>query len=353
MKILLATDAWTPQVNGVMRTLSEIAKQLKTQGHELKILHPRCFATIPLPGYSEIDLALPNPFRVGSVIRGFAPDAIHIATEGPVGLAVRRFALGQRMPFTTAYHTNFPDCIHTRTGVPRAVTYRLLRAFHADSAGVLVSTPSLKEKLQQYGFRNLRLWTRGVDTRLFRPGRKDYFHLPRPIALYVGRIAAEKNLEAFLKTPFRGSKVLVGDGPDRQYLEIHYPDAIFTGAKTGTELAACYRSADVFVFPSRSDTFGLVMLEALASGIPVAAYPVQGPLDIIGHHGGGMPSADTPSIGCLDENLAYAMETALTASAAACRAHAMRYSWEKSSSEFLGHLCPVVRSAQTFPQRAA
>ncbi len=336
MKILIVSDAWLPQVNGVVRTLDTLRRELERMGHAVVMITPNQFKSVACPTYPEIRLALGAWREVGRRIEANAPDAIHIATEGPLGWAARHWCLRRRKPFTSAYHTRFPEYVQARFGIPPAWTYGLLRRFHAPSRGVMVPTASIRRELAARGFANLRHWSRGVDTLTFRPRPKSLLDLPRPILLYVGRIAVEKNLEAFLKADVAGSKVLVGDGPLLKTLARRYPRAHFLGAKKGEDLARHYADADVFVFPSRTDTFGLVLLEALASGVPVAAYPVAGPLDVIGGSGAG----------CLNEDLAVAIEGALAIAPEACRRHAMHFSWRVCAHMFA---CNLVRASAEPP----
>ncbi|MDR3515891.1 MAG: glycosyltransferase family 1 protein [Azospirillaceae bacterium] len=330
MKILIVTDAWYPQVNGVVRTLNTTRDELLKMGHIVEIVGPDRFMTVPMPTYREIRLALRPGARLARLIAAFAPDCIHIATEGPLGFAARRFCLRRRVPFTTAYHTRFPEYIRDRAPVPLALSYAVVRRFHAPSSAVMVATQSIEDALKKRGFKNIRRWTRGVDTELFHLRDKSFLSDPRPIAMYVGRVAVEKNLEAFLKLDLPGTKYIVGDGPQFNDYKQRYPQARFVGAKHGEELAQHYAAADVFVFPSRTDTFGLVLLEALASGVPVAAYPVPGPIDVI-------HQAD---IGCLDEDLGTAVRVALTKDPEACRRYALGYSWGASARQFLFNLRP-------------
>ena len=269
-----------------------------------------------------------RPSAVAKLIDGFRPCAVHISTEGPLGWIARRYCRRHRVPFTTAYHTRFPEYIHARWRIPPGVIYPLMRWFHRPASSVMVATQTIEDALKARGFDNIRRWSRGVDTRLFRPRPKDFFPDPRPISLYVGRVAVEKGLEDFLELDLEGTKIVVGDGPQRAELEARYRDVRFVGVKTGEELAQYYSAADVFVFPSRTDTFGLVLLEALASGVPVAAYPVPGPLDVI----------DGSGAGCLDDDLAAAVRNALTIPGSLCRAHAETFSWQASVSQFLGNL---------------
>ena len=268
--------------------------------------------------------------RMARIIEGFRPCVVHIATEGPLGFAARRYCVRRNVPFTTAFHTKFPEYVNARAGIPVKWTYNIMRRFHAPSQSVMVATQTVENELHQHGFRNIKRWSRGVDTKLFRPRDKSFLDLPRPISLYVGRVAVEKNIETFLALKQPGTKVVVGDGPQLNQLSRKYPDVVFAGVKEGEDLAKYYAAADVFVFPSLTDTFGLVLLEALACGVPVAAYPVAGPLDVIG---------DAP-VGCLHEDLGIAVQRALGASPDACRAHAENYSWEASTQQFLANIAP-------------
>lgn len=328
MRIVIISDAWYPQVNGVVRTLDTLRRGLEERGHGVRLITPERFRSVPCPSYPEIRLALATPRRIGRLIDDFQPCAIHIATEGPLGLAARRHCVRQRQPFTTAYHTRFPEYIHARWRVPLSFTYRLLTWFHGPASAVMVATQSVEDELKSRGFRNIRRWTRGVNTDLFRPRDKDFLQAPRPISLYVGRVAVEKNVEAFLGLEIAGTKVVVGDGPALDRLKRRYANVRFVGVKTGEELARHYAAADVFVFPSRTDTFGLVLLEALASGVPVAAYPVPGPLDVIDQSGAGV----------LDDDLGVAVRRALTIPAEVCRRQALAFSWDASVRQFLDNL---------------
>ncbi len=292
------------------------------------MITPDRFATVPCPTYPEIRLSLCRPGRVGAMIDAHQPSAIHIATEGPLGVMARRHCVRQGYPFTTAYHTRFPEYIHARWRFPLAISYAALRWFHRPSSAVMVATDTIAEAIKARGFGNIRRWTRGVDTDLFRPRPKDFLPHPRPISLYVGRLAPEKSVEDFLALDLPGTKVVVGDGPQRAALESAHPDVVFAGAKQGEELASHYAAADVFVFPSRTDTFGLVLLEALASGVPVAAYPVPGPLDVI----------DGSGVGFLDEDLGKAARQALAIPADRCRDYALTFSWDTSVRQFLDNL---------------
>ena len=328
MRILLATDAWRPQVNGVVRTLENMTKAAAALGATFEFLTPDAFPTFPLPTYAEIPVALPNFREVARRIDAAGADHIHIATEGPIGWAARRYGLERGRLFTTGYHTRFPEYVRARTLIPEDWTYQLLRHFHAPSAAVMAPTPSMRDELTRRGFARVRVWTRGVDHAAFRPRPGADLGLPRPVFLYVGRIAIEKNLEALLALDLPGSTVLVGEGPARERLARRFPHAHFLGVRFGEALAQIYASADAFVFPSRTDTFGVVLLEALASGLPVAAYPAPGPLDVIGASGAGV----------LDEDLRQACLAALNIPRGAARARALEFSWSESARQFLGHI---------------
>jgi len=338
MRILVVTDAWHPQVNGVVRTLGTLKGELERLGHQTVFVTPDLFRSLPCPTYPEIRLALKPGRRLKRLIDDSQPCAIHIATEGPLGWAARRYCLKRKLPFTTAYHTKFPEYIHARFRVPLPVSYRVVKRFHAPASSIMVATQTIQDELESRGFEHIRRWSRGVDTDLFRPRSRDELTalvpdlvaLPGPIFLYVGRVAVEKNIQAFLDAPLQGNKVVVGDGPQLDELRRKYPAVLFTGAKIGEELAAHYAAASVFVFPSRTDTFGLVLLEALASGVPVAAYPVPGPLDVIG---------DSPA-GVLNIDIAVAAHAALGIPAEVCRAHALSFSWEACTRQFLSNLSP-------------
>lgn len=338
MRILVVTDAWYPQVNGVVRTLGTLREELARIGHEAVFVTPDQFRSVPCPTYPEIRLALRPGRRMARTIEANQPCAIHIATEGPLGWAARRYCLKRRVPFTTAYHTKFPEYIRARFRVPLPLSYKVMRRFHAPSATIMVATQTIQTELEHRGFQRIRRWSRGVDTTLFRPRGAGEIaalapHLASvatPIFLYVGRVAVEKNIGAFLGADLPGTKVVVGDGPQIDELRRKYPAVLFTGAKQGEELAAHYSAASVFVFPSRTDTFGLVLLEALASGVPVAAYPVPGPLDVIG----------ASPAGVLDEDLSKAARAALGIPPDVCRAHALSFSWESCTHQFLDNLSP-------------
>ena len=333
MKIAIITDAWFPQINGVVRTLSAIADRLAVQEHNVFMISPDQFRSFPCPSYPEIRLAWAGQTAVGNLLTGFAPDAIHIATEGPLGIAARRYCLEHGFPFTTAYHTQFPDYIARRTHLPARLFWPFIRWFHKPSSAILVSTESVRKKLRAHGLNHLHHWGRGVDLDAFSPTTRApqmFADLPRPIQLYVGRVAVEKNIEAFLASNYPGSKVIVGDGPVLDNLRKDYPQAHFVGAKSGTELAGYYAGADVFVFPSRTDTFGLVMIEAMASGTPVAAYPVSGPIDVL-----------SPQGGVMNENLDTAIAKALTIDREVCARYGRTFSWDVSMRQFLDGLTPI------------
>jgi glycosyltransferase involved in cell wall biosynthesis len=344
MRILLVSDAWTPQTNGVVRTLQQVKRQCETLGHQVEVVSPEQFRTVPCPTYPEIRLAWRPGCRIGKRIDTWRPDAIHLATEGPLGVAGRRQCLRRALPFTTSYHTRFPEYLNARFPLPFALGFAAVRWFHRPSKAVMVATRSLRRELEAHGFANIVDWSRGVDTELFRPEREPALRLPRPVHLYVGRLAVEKNLEAFLSMPVRvGSKLVVGDGPQLPALRAKYPEVHFAGARFGEDLARHYASGDVFVFPSRSDTFGLVLVEALASGLPVAAYPVPGPLDVIGDSG----------CGALDPDLARAAERALTIPRTRCRTYALTFSWQRCAEQFLKNLHPVERDRPRSSTRPA
>ena len=336
MKVMIVTDAWLPQVNGVVTTLGKIGEGLNRLGHEVRFVTPLQFKSIPCPTYPEIRLSLMPYSGVSRQIEEFSPDAIHIATEGPLGIAARRYCLKRKIAFTSAFHTRFAEYVHARFRVPVHLTYRWLRHFHAPARAVMVPTPSVQHDLEARGFSNTVAWTRGVDTVTFSPGERKALTTERPIYLYVGRVAVEKNIEAFLKLDLDGSKWVVGEGPSRAQLQRRYPDVRFDGIKTAAELASYYRAADVFVFPSRTDTFGLVMLEALACGTPVAAFPVLGPIDVIGNSGAGV----------LHEDLEVACRRALEIPRQKARQYAEQFSWQASIDQFIEHLTPVKAAAK-------
>jgi glycosyltransferase involved in cell wall biosynthesis len=330
MRYVIVSDAWTPQINGVVQTLTHLKSQLQTRGHEVLMITPQNFKTLPCPTYPEIRLSLFAAKRVRLMIEQARPSAIHIATEGPLGLVARRYCLKKGIPFTTAFHTRFAEYVHARTRLPLAFGYAFLKWFHEPSSMVMVATQTMEDHLKNRGFKNISRWSRGIDTDLFHPRSKGLPGISGPIFICVGRVAVEKNIEAFLKLDLPGNKVIVGDGPQLNQLAAKYPDAHFVGTKRDEELAEYFAAADVFVFPSRTDTFGLVLLEALASGVPVAAYPVTGPLDVIG----------AAPVGVLNEDLQKAALDALKADPELCRKFAMKYTWQKSMQQFLDNLAP-------------
>ncbi|MCR6632702.1 MAG: glycosyltransferase family 1 protein [Magnetospirillum sp.] len=337
MRIAIVTDAWHPQRNGVVRVLSTLADTLRELGHEVAVMEPGQFHTIPCPSYPEIPLSLwPRP-RLERLLEEFQPEAVHLATEGPLGWAARAWCLKHGHPFTTAYHTKFPHYVRARTGVPLSWPYAVIRRFHAPSAAVMCPSPSVYAELGQWGFSNAVEWSHGVDIRTFHPQPKAFLDVPRPLFMYVGRVAVEKNLPAFLGLELPGTRMVVGDGPARAGLMKRFPQVDWRIANGDRELSRYFAAADCFVFPSLTDTFGLVMLEALASGVPVAAFPVPGPLDVVG----GAP------VGVLKEDLRQAALDALSISPQACRDYAAQFSWERVARQFLGFLQPLNGAART------
>lgn len=337
MRIMLVTDAWEPQVNGVVRTLSRVVQECREMGHEVEVIEPTSgFRTMPLPTYPEIKLALGARKEVERRFRAFEPEAIHIATEGTLGWTARSICKKWKLPFTTSYHTRFPEYVNARFPIiPLKVGYQFMRMFHNSGGRLMVATPTMRDDLAGRGFKNITPWARGVDTELFHPGRRGvdggvYKNLEGPIHLNVGRIAVEKNISAFLDMDVPGTKVVVGDGPQRAELEKKHPDAVFLGPKFGEELARHFADADTFVFPSLTDTFGLVILEAMATGTPVAAYPAPGPRDIIPGSNAGMVSEDlrAATLACLDLKRED------------CRAYAETFSWRACAEEFVKNLTP-------------
>jgi glycosyltransferase involved in cell wall biosynthesis len=329
IKLFIVTDAWAPQVNGVVRTLEVLGRDLTALGHAVRYATPEGYRTVPLPTYPEIRLALFPGRKLEREIRAFAPDAIHIATEGTLGLSTRALCVRHGIPFTTSFHTRYPEYVHARLpAIPENAIYRFLRWFHGPATAMMVATPSLKREMEAHGFSNLRIWSRGVDVAQFRPIKDAALPYPRPIWLYVGRVAIEKNLAAFLSLDLPGTKLVVGDGPARAQLARSYPQAKFLGTLSGEPLVRTYAASDVFVFPSRTDTFGLVLLEALACGTPVAAYPVQGPRDAVGDS----------AVAALDEDLHAACLRALAISRAECRRFALSRSWRRCTAQFLAAL---------------
>lgn len=343
MKILIVTDAWAPQMNGVVRTLQTVRGELEREGCEVHVISPDLFRNMPCPTYGEIRLALTTSRRVGWMIEGLAPDSLHIATEGPLGLAARRWAIRRKARFTTAYHTQFPDYLAKRTKLPASWFWRFITWFHRPACAVMVSTRTMQAELASHGLPSTRLWGRGVDLACFTSDagmHRALADLPRPLQLYVGRVAIEKNIGAFLDCAHPGSKVVVGDGPALAGLRKRYPGVQFLGALRGRELASTYASADVFVFPSRTDTFGLVMIEALACGTPVAAFPVPGPLDVL-----------TPETGAMDADLDAAIASALCLDRGACAAYGRTFSWETSARQFRAALEPLGLAAEKVEQQ--
>jgi glycosyltransferase involved in cell wall biosynthesis len=327
MRVLVATDAWHPQVNGVVRTLIMTAEAAKALGVDVSFLTPQSFRTFAMPSYPDLRLALPYGAKIARLIEDARPDSIHIATEGPIGFLVRRYCRKHGLPFTSGFHTRFPEYVSARLPVRESWIWAALRAFHRGSQAVMAATPALASELRARGFRDVVVWPRGVDTSQFHPRTAD-LGLPRPVFLCVGRVAVEKNLEAFLDLDLPGTKVIVGDGPARAALIRKYPQAVFLGARQGEELAETYAAADVFVFPSKTDTFGLVLLEALASGVPVAAFPVTGPRDVLG----------SAPVGALSDDLQQACLAALRISPQACLEFAANHTWEASARAFIEHM---------------
>ncbi|HKP79562.1 MAG TPA: glycosyltransferase family 1 protein [Phenylobacterium sp.] len=345
MRILVATDAWEPQVNGVVRTLTRVVQELQAMGHVVEVIHPGQFKTFPLPTYAEIKVAIGVYEPVQELFKAFEPEAIHIATEGPIGLAARRICVEWKLPFTTSYHTRFPEYVSARLPLPLAAGYAYMKWFHKPSGRLMVATPTMREELSRHGFRNISAWSRGVDTEHFRPraeGEPDIFaDLPKPIFLYVGRVAVEKNIEAFVALDLPGTKVVVGPGPQLDELKEKYPKVVFKGPKSGDELAAHYACADVFVFPSLTDTFGLVILEAMAAGAPVAAYPAPGPIDLIPGSGAGVLALTAT------EGLREACLQCLELDRTKVRAFAEKFSWRACAEDFVKNLQPYPEPEKT------
>lgn len=333
LKIAFITDAWRPQINGVVTTIENTCKTLQNRGEEILLITPEQFKTIPCPSYPSIKLSIFCYPKVKRLLTDFAPNHIHIATEGPLGLAARKYCLKNNLSFTTSFHTLFAEYINLRFKIPVSWGYRMLHWFHKPASRVMVATQSVEADLVNRGFNKDKFarWSRGVDTERFKPGNKDFIDYPRPVSMYVGRVAIEKNLDAFLTMEIPGTKVVVGDGPSLQKLQKNFPDVVFTGFQTGEPLANYMAAADVFVFPSRTDTFGIVMLDALACGVPVAAYPVQGPLDVL---------IDNQT-GCMREDLQEAFFGALELNSQDCRKQALNYAWSNCSAQFLNNLVPV------------
>ena len=339
MKLLLVTDAWTPQTNGVVTTLNSVIKRLPGLGITPFVIHPELFRSIGLPGYKEIPLVV-DLWRLPRMIREIEPDTVHIATEGPLGMAARRFMMKHGIPFTTSLHTKFPEYFNERLGTPLTFGYRIIRWFHRSAVRTLCTTASHREELLNWGLRDLVVWGRGVDTVRFRPVQSRPLHA-RPRLLYVGRVSVEKNIEAFLSLDIEADKVVVGDGPARAELEKRFPEVRWLGFRKGEPLVREYANADVFVFPSRTDTFGLVMLEANACGTPVAAYPVTGPKDVVVQGRNG----------ALNEDLGTAVRQALLVSRAACRNHALENGWDRIAERFVAALAPGIPAVASEPSR--
>ena len=342
LRIALITDAWRPQVNGVVTTLSTTVSILERWGHRVLLITPDAFRTIPCPSYPEIPLSLFPGQRVNESLERFRPEAVHIATEGPLGLAARHYCMRRGLPFTTSYHTRFPEYLRLRLPVPLAASYRFMRWFHDGAARTFVATDTLQEELTGRGFSNLVRWSRGVDTELFHPQRREVPEVDGPVFLYVGRVAVEKNIEAFLKAELPGNKMVVGGGPALESLKRDHPEVLFTGPRFGEELARSYASADVFVFPSLTDTFGLVLIEAMACGLPVAAFPVTGPKDLI----------ENGVTGYTGESLRDSALRALALERAAPRAFAERFSWESCTRQFLDGLAPFGAAEEAYADEA-
>ena len=333
MKILIVSDAWEPQVNGVVRTLKMTRRQLQLKGHESELISPLGFRSFACPTYPEISLAMTSSSTLERHIDRFAPDCLHIATEGPLGWLARRIALRRNWPFTTAYHSRFPEYVHARFRLPLAWTYGMLRRFHNAACATLAPTPAIVADLKARGFHGARLWSRGVDFEVFDPAGEREAAIKRPVFLYVGRIAVEKQVDAFLELDLPGEKWVAGEGPARRVLQARYPDARWFGVLNGTQLARLYRSADVMVFPSVTDTFGLVMVEAMACGTPVAAFPVPGPIDVIGESGGGI----------MHDDLREACLQALHLPREQVRKRAEQFSWSAATDQMLSALQIIPR----------
>ncbi len=327
MKIVIATDAWAPQINGVVTTLGKMGEELIQLGNEVKYITPEEFRTFPCPSYPSIRLAILPKKKVNEILSTYKPDIVHIATEGPLGQATRSYCVKNKLKFTTSYHTQFPEYVRLRAPIPTAWTYSFLRRFHKQAERTMVPTPSQQQKLIDQNFSNVVVWPRGVDTELFKPRPKDFIEATRPVSMYMGRVAVEKNIEAYLELDLPGTKYIVGDGPDLLSLKKKYPDVVFTGFKQGVELAQYLAAADVFVFPSLTDTFGLVMLEAMACGVPVAAFPVTGPVDVVVQG----------KTGILDNNLKKAVLQALELNPEDCIAYAREKSWRSCAETFFSH----------------
>jgi glycosyltransferase involved in cell wall biosynthesis len=343
MRIALITDAWSPQVNGVVRTLTRTVKLLEEQGHELLLVTPELFRTFPMPTYPEIPVSILPGRKVKRLLDDFQPEAIHIATEGTIGWAARRYCLKRKLPYTSAYHTRYPEYVRLRFPIPLAWSYVYMRRFHNSAVRTMVATPSLQRELEEKGFRHLVRWSRGVDIERFKPQTKETLKGDRPAFLYLGRVAVEKNIEAFLELKLPGQKYVVGDGPAMADLKFRFPDVEFLGYLQNGALVDALAAADVMVFPSRTDTFGLVMLEAMACGVPVAAYPAPGPIDVI-HNGRN---------GWIEEDLRSAALKALEVDRDSCRSFAEENSWEACTRQFLQNLCPIADPSRALDNEAS
>jgi len=332
LKIAFISDAWHPQINGVVTTLQNTCTTLERSGHQIKLITPDQFKTIPCPSYPSIRLSLACYGKLSRQLDEFNPQRIHIATEGPLGIAARRYCLKHNLAFTTSFHTLFAEYINLRFKIPVSWGYGLLRWFHAPAKKVMVATQLVESDLHARGFKNdLVRWSRGVDPDFYHPRDKAFISLPRPISMFVGRVAIEKNIVAFLSLDIPGTKVVVGDGPQFKKLKAKFPNTVFVGFQSGEPLAQYVAAADVLVFPSLTDTFGIVLLDALASGVPVAAFPVTGPLDVI----------TSDKVGKLDDNLKKAITEALLLDGQDCRNYALNYSWTQSTEQFFSHLVPA------------
>jgi glycosyltransferase involved in cell wall biosynthesis len=332
VRIVLISDAWHPQVNGVVTTLINTVATLRRLGHEVELITPDRFKTYPWPGYPDVGMAFLCGPKLRPIIKAFKPDAIHLVTEGSIGFAARRYCLELGFRYTSSYLSQFPEYFKLRSGFPMWISEAYLRWFHSESAYVMVATASLEQEMQQKGYQRLARWSRGVNTELFKPRDKDFIQDLRPIFLFTGRVAIEKNIEAFLQLDLPGTKYVVGDGPHKDILAKKYPKVRFTGYQHGENLARFMAAADVFVFPSLTDTFGVVLLEALASGVPVAAFPVQAPNGVI----------TDDKVGVLSDNLQQAAMSALSLNSQDCRQYALEYTWEKCTQQFVDNLVYMV-----------
>ncbi|CAA9892157.1 Glycosyl transferase [Candidatus Methylobacter favarea] len=337
LRIAFISDAWHPQINGVVTTIENTCSTLERAGHQIKLITPDQFITIPCPTYPSIRLAYACNRKLKRLLNEFNPQRIHIATEGPLGIAARRYCLNRKLAFTTSFHTLFAEYVNLRFKIPVSWGYGFLRWFHAPAKKIMVATSSVESDLKARGFKNtLVRWSRGVNSDFYYPRDKTFISLPRPVCMFVGRVAIEKNIDAFLSLELAGTKIVVGDGPQLKELKARFPDTVFAGFQTGEPLANYMAAADVFVFPSRTDTFGIVMLEALASGLPVAAFPVNGPVDVIG----------SDKVGRLDENLKKAIAEALQLDAQDCRNYALNYSWANCTRQFFYNLVPAFEKSR-------